>query len=169
MHTNRIKALRADTYMVAGRVLGTVVVFLNMAAVIYSGFAFLGAAGWAYAFGAPVLYIWMYGALAYTLVFFFAPRIWKVAYGQGLLTQSDYFQWRYNSRLLMILTALIGIIFNIPYLQLQILTTEYVLDLSTYGAISTLHIAVVSFLLVVVYVFLGGMVSVAITRIVELR
>jgi Na+/proline symporter len=28
----RIKTLRADTYMVAGRVLGTAVVFLNMAA-----------------------------------------------------------------------------------------------------------------------------------------
>jgi SSS family solute:Na+ symporter len=161
----RIKTLRADTYMVAGRVLGTVVVFLNMAAVIYSGFAFLGAAGWSYAYGAPVLYIWMYGALAYTLAFFFAPRIWRIANGQGLLTQPDYFQWRYNSKLLMILTALIGIIFNIPYIQLQILTTKYVLDLSTYGALPTLHVAVISFLLVVIYVFLGGMVSVAITNV----
>jgi len=161
----RVKALRTDTYIVAGRALGFLVVFLNMAAVIYSGFAFLGAAGWAYAYGAPVLYIWIYGALAYTLAFFFAPRIWEVARGQNLLTQPDYFMWRYNSKLLMILTALVGITFNIPYIQLQILTAKYVLDLSTYGTLPTLHVAVISFLLVVIYVFLGGMVSVAITNV----
>ncbi len=161
----RVKALRTDTYMVAGRALGFLVTFLNMAAVIYSGFAYLGAAGWAYAYGAPVLYIWIYGALAYTFAFFFAPRIWSIARGQNLLTQPDYFMWRYNSKLLMILTALVGIVFNIPYLQLQILTTKYVLDLSTYGTLPTLHVAVASFLLVVIYVFLGGMVSVAITNV----
>ncbi len=161
----RVKVLRVDTYMVAGRTLGFLVTFLNMAAVIYSGFAFLGAAGWAYAYGAPVLYIWIYGALAYTLAFFFAPRIWETARGQGLLTQSDFFMWRYGSKLLMILTALVGITFNIPYGQLQILTTKYVLDLSTYGALPTLHIAVLSFVLTMVYVLLGGMVSVAITNV----
>ncbi|MEM0352007.1 MAG: sodium:solute symporter family protein [Sulfolobales archaeon] len=161
----RIKVLRVDTYMVAGRALGFVVTFLNMAAVIYSGFAFLGASGWAYAFGAPVLYIWIYGALAYTFAFFFAPRIWEIAKGQGLLTQADFFMWRYGSKLLMVLTALVGITFNIPYGQLQILTTKYVLDLSTYGALPTLHVAVISFVVVMIYVFLGGMVSVAITNV----
>ncbi len=161
----RVKVLRVDTYMVAGRALGFFVVFLNMAAVIYSGFAFLGASGWAYAFGAPVLYIWIYGALAYTFAFFFAPRIWGIAKDRGLLTQADYFMWRYGSKLLMVLTALVGIAFNIPYGQLQILTTKYVLDLSTYGALPTLHVAVVSFVLVMVYVFLGGMISVAITNV----
>jgi len=161
----RIKVLRVDTYMVAGRTLGFLVTFLNMAAVIYSGFAFLGASGWAYAFGAPVLYIWIYGALAYTFAFFFTPRIWGVAKGQGLLTQADFFMWRYGSKLLMVLTALVGITFNIPYGQLQILTTKYVLDLATYGVLPTLHVAVLSFILTMVYVFLGGMVSVAITNV----
>lgn len=160
-----IKVLRADTYIVAGRALGFIVAFLNMAAVIYSGFAFLGAAGWAYSYGAPVLYIWAYGALAYTFAFFFAPRIWSVAKGQNLLTQADFFLWRYNSKLLMVLVALIGIVFNIPYLQLQILTVRYVLDLSTYGTLPSLHLAVLSFLLIVLYVFLGGMVSVAIANV----
>jgi SSS family solute:Na+ symporter len=161
----RVKELRTDTYAVAGRALGFLVAFLNMAAVIYSGFAFLGAAGWAYAFGAPVLYIWIYGALAYTFAFFFAPRIWSVAKERGFYTQADFFMWRYGSKLLMILVALVGIAFNIPYGQLQILTTKYVLDLSTYGALPTLHIAVVSFVLTMIYVFLGGMVSVAITNV----
>ncbi|RLG85407.1 MAG: sodium:solute symporter family protein [Thermoprotei archaeon] len=160
-----IKVLRADTYIVAGRALGFIVTFLNMAAVIYSGFAFLGAAGWAYSYGAPVLYIWVYGALAYTFAFFFAPRIWSVAKGRNLLTQADFFLWRYNSKLLMTLVALVGILFNIPYIQLQILTVRYVLDLSTYGALPSLHLAVLSFLLVVLYVFLGGMVSVAIANV----
>ena len=161
----RIKTLRVDTYMVAGRALGFLVTFLNMAAVIYSGFAFLGASGWAYAYGAPVLYIWIYGALAYTLAFFFAPRIWEMAKGRGLLTQADFFMWRYGSKLLMVLVALVGIVFNIPYGQLQILTTKYVLDLSTYGTLPTLHVAVLSFVLTMAYVFLGGMVSVAITNV----
>ena len=160
-----VKALKVDTYAVAGRKLGFIVTFLNMAAVIYSGFAFLGASGWAYAYGAPVLYIWIYGALAYTFAFFFAPRIWKIAREKGFYTQGDYFTWRYGSKLLMVLVALVGIAFNIPYGQLQILTTKYVLDLSTYGALPTLHVAVISFIVVMIYVFLGGMVSVAITNV----
>ncbi len=163
----KVKVLRLDTYMVAGRRLALLVVFLNMAAVIYSAFAFLGAAGWTYAYGAPVLYIWAYGPLAYSLAFFFAPKIWRVAKEHEILTQPDFFLWRYNSKFLMAFTALIGIAFNIPYAQLQLLGTKYIVELGSYFSIPGMWVVVIVYLLVMVYLFLGGMMSLAITNTIQ--
>ena len=53
----RVKALRADTYIVAGRALGTLVYFLNTAAAVYSGYTFLGGAGYSYSYGAAAIFI----------------------------------------------------------------------------------------------------------------
>jgi len=64
----RVKVLRADTYIVAGRTLGTLVFFLNSAAVIYSGYTFLGTAGYSYKYGAATIFVWGTSLLGYVVV-----------------------------------------------------------------------------------------------------
>jgi len=65
----------------------------------------------------------------------------------------------------MVLAAAISVIFNVPYVQMQIRSVSILLDLCSGGAVPALHVAALSFLLVVLYVFLGGMISVAITNV----
>jgi len=161
----RVKALRADTYIVAGRALGTLVYFLNTAAAVYSGYTFLGGAGYSYSYGAAAIFIWATSLLGYVIGYIIAPYIWSVAKKNNLLTFSDYIMWRYESRLLMLLAAVISVIFNIPYVQMQIRSVSILLDVCAEGTIPAVHIATLSFILIVLYVSLGGMVSVAFTNV----
>jgi len=161
----KFRAMRADTYIVAGRALGTVVYFLNTAAAIYSGYTFLGGAGYSYKFGAVAIFMWATSLLGYMIGYVVAPYIWSVAKRNNLLTFSDFINWRYQSRVLMLLAALISVVFNIPYVQMQIKSVSILLDASSQGAIPGIHLAAVAFILVVLYVFLGGMISVSITNV----
>ena len=161
----KFRAMRADTYIVAGRALGTVVYFLNTAAAIYSGYTFLGGAGYSYKFGAVAIFMWATSLLGYMIGYVVAPYIWSVAKRNNLLTFSDFINWRYQSRVLMLLAALISVVFNIPYVQMQIKSVSILLDASAQGAIPGIHLAAVAFILVVLYVFLGGMISVSITNV----
>jgi SSS family solute:Na+ symporter len=161
----KFRAMRADTYIVAGRALGTVVYFLNTAAAIYSGYTFLGGAGYSYKFGAVAIFMWATSLLGYMIGYVVAPYIWSVAKRNNQLTFSDFINWRYQSRVLMLLAALISVVFNIPYVQMQIKSVSILLDASAQGAIPGIHLATVAFILVVLYVFLGGMISVSITNV----
>lgn len=161
----KLRTLRADTYIVAGRTLGTVVFFLNSAAVIYSGYTFLGTAGYSYSYGAATMFVWGTSLLGYMTGYILAPYVWSLAKKHNLLTLSDFIMWRYNSKLLMIIAAIISIVFQIPYVQLQIQAVSIIVDTVSYGALPALHMSVVVFGLVILYVFLGGMVSIALTNV----
>lgn len=161
----RVKILRADTYIVAGRTLGTLVFFLNSAAVIYSGYTFLGTAGYSYKYGAATMFVWGTSLLGYVVGYLIAPRVWSLAKKHNLLTLSDFIMWRYNSKTLMVLAAVISVVFQIPYVQLQIQAVSIIIDTTSYGSLPSLHLSVIVFGLVILYVFLGGMMSVALTNV----
>lgn len=110
------KKLSIEEWFVAGRSLGFIVIFFAVAAEIYSGFTFLGLAGWAYKFGVPILYALAYFITAYCTGFVITPYYNKLARKLNLLTQPDFFVERYESRVLGALVAIIGIIFFIPYI-----------------------------------------------------
>jgi len=161
----KVRILRADTYMVAGRTLGTLVFFLNSAAVIYSGYTFLGTAGYSYKYGAATIFVWGTSLLGYVVGYLVAPRVWSLAKKHNLLTLSDFIMWRYNSKALMILAAIISVVFQIPYVQLQIQAVSIIIDTTSYGSLPSLHLSVIVFGLVILYVFLGGMMSIALTNV----
>src|SRR6478609_1039502 len=66
-----------EQWTVGGRAFGLVLVWLLMAGEIYTAFTFLGASGWAYSRGAPVLYILGESYLIYVVSFFILPLIWE--------------------------------------------------------------------------------------------
>src|SRR6201987_5530597 len=109
-----------EQWTVGGRGFGAVLMFLLMAGEIYTTFSFLGASGWAYSRGGPTLYIIAYGMLAYAVGFFILPDIWEVGRRFVLHTESDFFQQRYGNKYLAALVAIVGVVFIVPYLQLQL-------------------------------------------------
>src|SRR5882672_11694579 len=109
-----------EQWTVGGRGFGYALVWLLMAGEIYTTFTFLGASGWAYSRGGPVLYILAYLPLAYVVSFFILPPIWEMGREQGLQTQSDFFLTVYRSKYLAAFVAVVGVASIIPYLQLQL-------------------------------------------------
>ncbi|UCC38385.1 MAG: sodium:solute symporter family protein [Candidatus Aminicenantes bacterium] len=149
--------MNLENWTVAGRRFGIIIIWLLMAGEIYTTFTFLGASGWAYSKGAPTFYILIYGALAYTLSFFILPALWKVGKRYGLHTQSDFFIKRYDSRLLGVLVALIGVFCIIPYLQLQLAGLGFIVQVASNGAIHPNVAIVISFVLTCAFVYTSGL------------
>jgi SSS family solute:Na+ symporter len=125
--------MNLEQWTVAGRGFGLVLVWLLMAGEIYTTFAFLGASGWAYSRGGPTLYIMAYLTLAYVFSFYFLPQIWEVGKKYGMQTQSDFFHKRYNSKNLAAVASLIGVVFIIPYLQLQLTGLGIIVELASFN------------------------------------
>src|ERR1700751_3847887 len=135
-----------EQWTVAGRGFGLVLVWLLMAGEIYTTFTFLGASGWAYGKGAPVRYILGYQPLMYVVSFFILPQVWEVGRKYGMQTQADFFQVRYNNKYLAAFVALVGVVFIIPYLQLQLMGLGMIVEVASYGAIHRTLAMVISFL-----------------------
>ncbi len=153
--------MNLEQWTVAGRGFGLVLVWLLMAGEIYTTFAFLGASGWAYSRGGPTLYIMAYLTLAYVFSFFFLPQIWEIGKKFGMQTQSDFFRQRYGSRNLAAVASLIGVIFIIPYLQLQLTGLGIIVEVSSFGAIGRTAAMLIAFALVAAFIFVSGVRAVA--------
>ena len=150
-----------EQWAVAGRGFGVVFVWLLMAGEIYTTFTFLGASGWAYSRGGPALYILAYMPLAYSISFFVLPPIWELGRKYQLQTQSDFFQLRYRNKWLSSFVALIGVIFIIPYLQLQLVGLGIIVEVASFDRIHRAPAMICAAILVAGFVFLSGVRGVA--------
>jgi len=150
-----------EQWTVAGRGFGLLLVWLLMAGEIYTTFTFLGASGWAYAKGGPALYILAYQPLAYVVSFYILPQIWEVGRKYRLQTQADFFQVRYRSQHLAAFVALVGVVFMIPYLQLQLTGLGIIVEVASFEGIGRTPAMVLAFALVAAFVFTSGVRGVA--------
>lgn len=161
MYAGTRHKMNLEQWTVAGRGFGAVLVWLLMAGEVYTTFSFLGASGWAYSRGGPTLYIMAYLTLAYVVSFYFLPQIWEIGKKFGMQTQSDFFRQRYGSKNLAAFVSLIGVVFIIPYLQLQLTGLGIIVEVSSFGGISRVTAMLVAFALVAAFVFASGVRAVA--------
>jgi solute:Na+ symporter, SSS family len=150
-----------EQWTVGGRGFGLVLVWLLMAGEIYTTFTFLGASGWAYSKGGPVLYILGYAPLSYVVSFYILPPIWEVGRKYRLQTQADFFQVRYGSTYLSAFVALVGVVCLIPYLQLQLTGLGIIVEVASFGGIHPTPAMIIGFALVAAFVFVSGVRGVA--------
>ncbi|HXF13962.1 MAG TPA: sodium:solute symporter family protein [Terriglobales bacterium] len=150
-----------EQWTVGGRGFGLVLVWLLMAGEVYTTFTFLGASGWAYSRGGPALYILAYMPLAYVISFFILPPIWEVGRKYRLQTQADFFQIRYGSKALSAFVALVGVVFIIPYLQLQLVGLGIIVEVSSFGGIHRTPAMIFAFAIVAAFVFTSGVRGIA--------
>ncbi len=153
----RNQAFSMENYFVGGRSFGTFLFYTTAAAEIYSAFAFLGLAGWAYSRGMSIVYALIYSSIAYGLYFFIGPRINRLGARLNYVSQPDFIEDRYESRWLGVFVAFIGVIFTIPYLQLQIMGAGMIVQLASGGAISWKLAVVISFIAAVIFVYVSGL------------
>jgi len=150
-----------EQWTVAARGFGTMLVWLLMAGEIYTTFTFLGASGWAYSRGAPVLYILGYQPLMYVVAFFILPAVWEIGQKRKLQTQADFFQARYQNTYLSALAAMVGVIAMLPYVQLQLTGLGIIVEIASYGAINRTPAMIIAFTIVAAFVFVSGIRGVA--------
>jgi SSS family solute:Na+ symporter len=150
-------AMDPQEYIVGGRSIGALLLWLLLAGEIYTTFTFLGAAGWAYGKGAPAYYILCYGTIAYIISFFIAPPIHRIARERGYLTGPDFFADRYGSKALGALVALLGFVMLVPYVTLQLTGLQILLQLAGYGRLNALAAVALGFFAIALFTFVAGL------------
>jgi SSS family solute:Na+ symporter len=150
-----------EQWTVGGRGFGTMLVWMLMAGEIYTTFTFLGASGWAYSRGGPVLYILGYQPLSYVVSFYVLPLVWEAGRKYKLQTLGDFFQSRYGRTYLSSFVALVGMIFLLPYVQLQLTGLGIIVELASYGAIHRTPAMIIAFAIVAAFVFVSGVRGIA--------
>src|SRR4029450_3309160 len=74
----------------------------------------------------------------YPIIFFFLARMWSVAHRHGYVTTADIVQGRYGTRSLSLAVALTGILATMPYIPLQLVGLQAVLEVVGIGGNSPL-------------------------------
>lgn len=144
-------------WSVGGRSLGTVFIWVLMAGESYTSFSYLGAAGWGYKFGAPVLYLLAYMSCGYALGYVVGPMLWAYARRHGLVGITDIVAHRYGRPWLGAAVALLATVCLLPYIQLQITGMGVVVSTISYGAISLNWGYFLSFAVTTAFVTVSGL------------
>jgi len=157
----RKRPLNLEEWVVAGRGLGLVLVWLLTAGELFTVFSLLGLSGWIYSRGGPTLYILAYTTLAQVVGFFLLPAIWEHGRAHGIQTQPDFFVQRYGSPLLGAFVALAGVFFLILYLQLQLTGLGIIVQAASFERIGRAPAMLAAAALVAAFVFTSGVRGVA--------
>ena len=167
LRARRGKDMDLEQWTVGGRGFGTLLVFVLMAGEIYTTFTLLGGSGYAYGHGAPAFYILCYGCLAYILSYWLLPPIWRYAKQHRLIAQPDFFARKYDSPILGVLVAVVGIIALVPYLVLQLKGLGIIVDTAAYGAMAPSTAIWIGAVVVTAYVMVSGVHGSAWTAVVK--
>lgn len=149
-----------ETYFLADRRLGPLVLMGTMAATNFSAFTVFGTSGAGYRDGYAFFPIMGFGTGFMAVTFWFlGRRIWELGRDRGIVTPPELVRSIYGSRLLGALFAAVMIVFTIPYLALQPMAAGYALEALVglpyfYGCTLVTGI-------IVVYTLRGGMRAVA--------
>ncbi|MFD6533273.1 sodium:solute symporter [Streptomyces sp. NPDC060184] len=144
-------------WSVGGRSLGAVFIWVLMAGEGYTSFSYLGAAGWGYNYGAPVLYVVAYMSCGYALGYLVGPTLWGYARRHGLVGITDMVAHRFRRPWLGALVAVLATVFLLPYIQLQITGMGVVVSTISYGAISLNWAYFIAFAVTTGFVVVSGL------------
>ncbi|MGW7575420.1 sodium:solute symporter family protein [Streptomyces sp. NPDC054765] len=144
-------------WSVGGRSLGPVFIWVLMAGESYTSFSYLGAAGWGYHSGAPVLYVLAYMSCGYALGYVVGPMLWAYARRHDLVGITDMVAHRYRSPRLGAAVALLATVCLLPYIQLQITGMGVVVSTISYGAISLNWAYFIAFAVTTGFVVVSGL------------
>ncbi|NOZ81280.1 MAG: sodium:solute symporter family protein [DPANN group archaeon] len=153
---------REDTledFFVGRREIGKFVAFMTFSATLFSSFTLVGMPGFFYTHG---IGSWVFIAFAdvfmAVMIWFFGYRIWALGKKFRYITPTEFLRDRFDSNSVMIIAGLIGILFLLPYISIQLVGASILL--STAGLPSL--IGSLGFVLVIlVYSEFGGMRTVA--------
>ncbi|MFE2287376.1 sodium:solute symporter [Streptomyces sp. NPDC059443] len=144
-------------WSVGGRSLGTVFIWVLMAGEGYTSFSYLGAAGWGYNYGAPVMYVVAYMSCGYAIGYVVGPVLWDYARRHGLVGITDMVAHRYGRPWLGAAVAILATVFLLPYIQLQITGMGVVVSTVTYGTVSLEWAYFIAFAVTTGFVVVSGL------------
>lgn len=142
--------------MTAGGSFGAFLVFFISVGEIYSIGTMIGTPGSIYANGATYgLWFICYILLAYCVGYFMNPAIWRMGQLSGATSIGDVIGWRYNSKALQVIVAIVAIIFLTPWIQNQFSGMAILFEYLNIG-VSFIAAVVIATVLAFIYIAVAG-------------
>ncbi len=117
-----------DEWGLGGRGFGTFVSWFLIGGDIYTAYTFIAVPATLFAGSVTGFFAVPYTIVIYPLIFVFLPRLWSVSHRHGYVTPADFVEGRYGSKGLSLAIALTGIVATMPYIALQLVGMQVVLD-----------------------------------------
>jgi len=122
-----------DEWGLGGRGFGTFVTWFLIGGDIYTAYTFVAVPALLYAGSMIGFFAVPYTIILYPIIFVFLPRLWSVSHRHGYVTPADFIHGRYDSRPLALAVAVTGILATMPYIALQLVGIQVVLEVMGIG------------------------------------
>lgn len=156
----------ASQYFLAGRALSAPVLIMTMAATNFSAFTVFGVSGAGYRDGLAFFPIMAFGTGFMALTFWLLGRkAWQLGRMHDLVTPSELVRHMYGGRHVAAVTAVVLVVFTVPYLALQPLAAGAVVH-QIFGLPPWVGAVAVT-AAIVLYTLRGGMRAVAWTDVLQ--
>ncbi len=154
-------------YVAADRSIGFIIMYFLMGGSIFSAFAFLGGPGWAYSKGAAAFYMLAFSATGMIPWWIWGTKSYKAGLKFNYVTQAQLFSGRFQSKALSVIVAIVSFLAFVQYIGLQMKASGYIFELASGGRIPFWAGALISYLVVLIYVFVSGLRGVAWTHVFQ--
>src|SRR3954464_15401745 len=153
-----------DEWGLGGRRFGTVVTWFLLGGDLYTAYTFVAVPALVFGVGAQGFFALPYTIIVYPLVFILMPRLWAVAHRHNYVTPADFVRGRYGSSGLALATAFTGLLATMPYIALQLVGIQVVLE--TMGVKGDWPL-IIAFVILAAYTYSSGLRAPALIAIVK--
>ena len=138
-----------------GRRFGAWVSWFLIGGDLYTAYTVIAVPALVFASGAFGFFAVPYTILIYPLLYLTFPRLWAVTRAHGYITAADYVEGRYGNRWLALAVALTGIVATMPYIALQLVGMEKVIEALGF---ENSNIAItIAFAILAIYTYSSGL------------
>ncbi|MDQ1681362.1 MAG: solute:Na+ symporter, family [Frankiaceae bacterium] len=117
-----------DEWGLGGRSFGTWVTWFLLGGDLYTAYTFVAVPALVFGAGALGFFAVPYTVVMYPIVFMAAIRLWSVAHRNGYVTAADFVRGRHGSNGLGVAVAATGIVATMPYIALQMVGIQAVIE-----------------------------------------
>jgi SSS family solute:Na+ symporter len=151
-----------DEWGLGGRSFGGFITWFLLGGDLYTAYTFIAVPGAMYALGAVSGWFAVaYTILVWPIVFVLMPRLWSVAHRHGYVTPADFVKGRFGSPGLSVVVAFTGILALMPYVALQLVGIQSVLQVMGLGSGSSGLVKdlplILAFVILAAYTYTSGL------------
>jgi SSS family solute:Na+ symporter len=146
--------MHLDEWGLGGRSFGSWITWFLIGGDIYTAYTFVAVPALVFGAGAAGFFAVPYTVIVYPLIFLVVIRLWSVSHVRGFVTPADFVRSRFDSSTLALLVAITGIVATMPYIALQLVGIEAVLE--TMGVTGQWPI-IVAFVILALYTYSSGL------------
>ncbi|WP_457189694.1 monocarboxylate uptake permease MctP [Nocardioides sp. P5_E3] len=123
-----------DEWGLGGRKFGTWITWFLLGGDLYTAYTFVAVPAAMFTTGAVAGFFAVpYTIVLYPIIFIFMARLWSVSHRHGYVTTADFVRGRYDDRGLSLAVAVTGFVATMPYIALQLVGIQAVLEVAGLG------------------------------------